>query len=249
MILAFRKNSKIWRSWPVAAALAGAICIPLALSHFVSGGSGRAYCGFLYFGLPLAMIGWNRLKPAALQWSLYLSLASGVVSVMAAPSHPLWPAKWAQAELAGSPRFEKFAAPIKIYRQFSERATVGEDLMRAIPESERGAVALICQDHPLLPLFRPYALNRELLFLPPHSSPADLNHLAANYIVTDAWAAQEFPELCNYLEKSGDYELAGQRDYTSTLSSGAETWKLFRRAGLTNNFTSPAIQEKPAITR
>jgi hypothetical protein len=239
MIVAFRRDSKMWRSWSAAAALAGLICIPLGLSHFVSGGSGRAYCGFLYFGLPLAMAGWNWMKPATLKWGLYLSLASGLISVVLAPSHPLWPVRWVQEELARSPRFDKFAAPIKIYRQFSERATVGEELMRIIPDGERRAVVLICPDRPLLPLFRPYALDRELLFLPPHSSPADLNQLATRYVVTDAWAAQEYPELCNYLEKSGHYELASQRDYTSTLSGGTETWKLYRRIGLTNDVNSP----------
>jgi hypothetical protein len=40
---------------------------------------------------------------------------------------------------------------------------------------------------------------------------------------------EQYPELCGYVEQSGDYELVLSHDYTSKLVRGPEPWKLFRR--------------------
>jgi len=88
------------------------------------------------------------------------------------------------------------------------------------------------EDRPLLALFRPYSLARDVLLLLPHANQRELNHLQVNYVITGGAAAESYPELCRYLEQSGDYELVARRDYISKLACGAETWRLFRRKTL-----------------
>lgn len=238
VFLALRRNPDAWRSWRLAALATGLVCILLALSHFVSGSSGRAYCGFLYFALPLVLLGWNLMRPRALKWCLYLSLSSSLVSVIFYPSHPLWPARWAQQELAATPRFQRLAERMNPYLKYSERAVTGEELMQAVPDDEPAVVVLLGEDRPLLPLFRPYSQKTRLLFLPPHATPRALNGLGARYIVVGGGADESYPELCTYLAQSGDYELVARRDYTSKLVRGPETWTLYRSVNLTNK---PAV--------
>jgi uncharacterized protein YozE (UPF0346 family) len=48
-------------------------------------------------------------------------------------------------------------------------------------------------------------------------------------VIVGGGAEEQYPELCSYLEQSGDYELVLSHDYTSKLARGPETWKLFRR--------------------
>ena len=239
--LAWRRNPSLWRTWRTLALMAGLVSILLALSQFVSGSSGRAYAGFLYFGLPLALAGWNRLRPATLMWCVYFSLGSSLLVVILYPSHPLWPARWVQQELSGSPRFHRVAELMKPYLEYSERADTGEELMQAIPAEEHQVVVLVGDDRPLLPLFRPYSLHRELLFLPPHCTPEELQQAGARYVVVGGGAAVEYPELCSYLAKSGDYKLVKHRDYTSKLVRGPEAWLLYR----VNDETNATASNRP----
>jgi hypothetical protein len=118
---------------------------------------------------------------------------------------------------------------MKLYTLVPERARAGEALVQAIPASEPAVVVLVGEDHPLLPLFRPYSLGRDILLFPPHAVQRDLNRWQVNYVIVGGGAAEQYPELCSYLEQSGDYELVLSHDYTSKLVRGAETWKLFRR--------------------
>jgi len=63
----------------------------------------------------------------------------------------------------------------------------------------------------------------------PHANQRELNCLQVNYVITGGDAEAFYPELCRYLEQSGDYELVGRHDYISKLAGSAETWKRFRR--------------------
>jgi hypothetical protein len=118
---------------------------------------------------------------------------------------------------------------MELYTLVPERARTGEALMQAIPVSEPAVMVLAGGDEPLLALFRPYSLRRDVLLLPPHAVQRDLNHWQVNYVIVGGGAEEPYPELCSYVEQSGDYELVINHDYTSKLAIGADTWKLFRR--------------------
>ena len=106
--------------------------------------------------------------------------------------------------------------------------------MQMIPKNENRVVVLAGDDQPLLPLFRPYSLHRKLLFLPPHAAPPDLNQLDIRYVVIGGGAEVEYPELCEYLKTTNDYELMMQQDYTYKLARGPDTWRLYQRRQITN---------------
>ena len=229
VVLAVRRNRQAlntWRGWAVVAGVAG---YGLALSQVVPGSIGRIFCVFLFFAIPLAMVGWNSLRPQVLRAALWLCVCSSLLSLVLNPERPLWPAGRVQQALAGSPRFNWLAKKMKLYTLVPERARAGEALVQAIPASEPAVAVLVGEDRPLLPLFRPYSLERDILLLPPHAVQRDLNRWQVNYVIVGGGAAEQYPELCSYLEQSGDYELVLSHDYTSKLVRGAETWKLFRR--------------------
>jgi hypothetical protein len=160
---------------------------------------------------------------------LYLCLASSVVSLVLNPERPLWPARQVHRALAEVPRFQRLAKVMEPYLLVPERARTGEALVQAIPSDEPAVVALVGEDRPLLALFRPYSLARDVLLLPPHANQRELNCLQVNYVITGGDAEAFYPELCRYLEQSDVYELVARHDYISKLACGAETWKLFRR--------------------
>jgi hypothetical protein len=229
VVLTVRRNRQAlnsWRGWAMAAGAAG---YGLALSQVVPGSVGRSFCVFLFFAVPLAMVGWNSLRPQVLRAGLWLCVCSSLLSLVLTPERPLWPACRAQQALAGSPRFSRLAKKMELYILVPERARTGEALVQAIPASEPAVAVLVGEDRPLLPLFRPYSLRRDVLLLPPHAVQRDLNRWLVNYVIMGGGAAGYYPELCNYLEQSGDYELVISHDYTCKLVRGAETWKLFRR--------------------
>ena len=229
LVLAVRRNRPALKSWRGWAVVAGAIGYGLALSHVVPSSVGRSFCAFLFFAIPLAMAGWNLMRPQVLQAGLYLCLASSLLSLVLNPERPLWPAGRVQRTLAESPRFSRLAKKMDLYNLVTERAHTGEALVRAIPASEPALVALVGVDRPLLPLFRPYALGRDVLLLPPHAAQRDLNRCQVNYVIVGGGADVDYPELGDYLEKSGDYELVLRHDYTCKLIRGSEPWELFRR--------------------
>jgi hypothetical protein len=134
-----------------------------------------------------------------------------------------------QQKLVGSSHFQQWAARMHPYVEFTERATTGEDLVQAIPKDELQVVVLAGDDRPLLPLFRPYSLHRKVLFLPPHAPPRDLNQLETRYVITGGGVEISYPELCAYLKNTDDYQLVMEREYTSKLARGPETWRLYRR--------------------
>jgi len=111
------------------------------------------------FAIPLAMVGWNSLRPQVLRAGLWLCVCSSLLSLVLNPERPLWPAGRVQQALAGSPRFNWLAKKMELYTLVPERARAGEALVQAIPASEPAVVVLVGEDHPLLPLFRPYSLG------------------------------------------------------------------------------------------
>lgn len=240
MVVALRRIPRMWLSWQMLALASGLVSIGLALSQFVPGAVGRTYCGFLGLALPLALAGWNLMRPQTLKWGMYLSLFSSLLVVILYPSHPLWPTRWVQQSLAASPYFHRLAAEIIPYMQYAERAVTGEKLMQAIPADETRVLALVGEDRPLLPLFRPYSVGRRILFLPKFATPTELEQLDVNYVVVGGGAGEFYPQLCAYLTHSGHYRLVSSVAYTSKLVRGAETWQLFQR----NEATSPG----PAMT-
>ena len=229
IFLALRRNPDAWCSWPLLALAAGFVAMELALSQFVSFNSGRVYAGFLYWGLPLALLGWNRMRPGTLKLAMYLSLGSSLIVILLYPSHPLWPARWIQQKLATSPRFHSAAEALATYLRYADRATTGEEIMQVIPAGESQVVLLVGEDRPLLPLMRPFYPNRLWRFLPAHAMPEELSLMGARYVVVGGGARVAYPELCDYLATSSDYEMVVQRDYTSKLERGPETWTLYCR--------------------
>jgi hypothetical protein len=229
VILAIRHDRQVlhsWRGWTLAAGLVG---YWLALSQILPSSVGRSFCVFLFLAIPLAMTGWNLMRPQVLRAGLYLCLASSVVSLVLNPERPLWPVRQVHQALAQMPRFKVLATVMEPYFLMPERARTGEALVQAIPSDEPAVVALVGDDRPLLPLFRPYSLDRDVLMLVSHANQRELNCLRVNYVIVGGGAEEHYSTLCRYLEQSGDYELVASRDYTSRLARGAETWKLFRR--------------------
>jgi hypothetical protein len=229
VILAIRRDRQVlysWRGWTFVVGLASCL---LAMFQFVPGSAGRIYCVFLFFAVPLAMTGWNLMRPRVLRACLFLCLASSLLSIVLNPERPLWPAIRVQQALAESPRFKKLAAIMEPYLLMPERAHTGEALVQAMPGDERAVIVLTGEDRPLLPLFRPYPLSRDVLLLAAHANQTALDRWQVNYVILGGGAEDSYPELCRYVEQSGDYELVASHDYTSKLSRGLETWKLFRR--------------------
>ena len=229
VVLAIRRDRQTlhsWRGWAFVTGFAGCW---LALSQFVPGAVGRIYCVFLFFAVPLAMTGWNLMRPQVLRVSLYLCLASSLLSLVLNPGRPLWPASRVRQALAQVPRFQQLAPIMDPYLLIPERARTGEALTQAIPDDEPAMVVLVGEDRPLLALFRPYSLGRDVLLLASHANQGELNRPQVNYVIAGGGAKEQYPELCRYLEQSGDYELVLSHDYTSKLARGEETWKLFRR--------------------
>jgi hypothetical protein len=229
VILAIRRDRLVlqsWRGWAMVAGFSGYL---LSLSQFVPGSVGRTYCVFTFFAVPLAMTGWNLMRPRVLRACLYLCLASSLVSLVLNPERPLWPANRVHQALAATPRFKRLAKIMEPYLLIPERARTGEALVQAIPNNEPAVVVLAGEDRPLLAFFRPYSLERDVLLLAPYASQRELNRWQVNYVIVGGSAEGLYPELCDYLEQSGDYELVLSHDYTSKLARGPETWKLFRR--------------------
>jgi hypothetical protein len=148
------------------------------------------------------------------------------------PSRPLWPAQWTYNKLLESPRTARFAAKLDSYFRIPERAHAGEALVQAIPASERQVLVLEGDDWPLLPLFRPYSLGRDVLLIPLHSTSKKLDELGVNYVIVGGGGAEYYPELCRYLDSEGSaFQAVMTRDYVSRVSRGGEPWTLYRRIG------------------
>ena len=58
-----------------------------------------------------------------------------------------------------------------------ERAHTGEALVQAIPADEPALVVLVGEDRPLLALFRPYSLGRDVLLLASHANATGIKPL------------------------------------------------------------------------
>jgi hypothetical protein len=229
IFLAFKHRAAPWRSWRVLALMAGLASLFMALSRVVAENSGRVFCGFLYFALPLSIAGWNLLAVKKLKAGFYLSLLTALTALILNPSLPLWPSNLAHQELSRSGRLSWLLSKLDPYFTFSARATTAREIVDAIPASEKQFAALVGNDRPLLPLFRPYSTGRKVCFLPPHASPRELNRLNVNYVVVGGGAEEYYPELCAYLGRTNDYHLVDSRAYTSKLARGAELWKLYQR--------------------
>ncbi|HEY4415090.1 MAG TPA: glycosyltransferase family 39 protein [Verrucomicrobiae bacterium] len=232
LVLAFKGRPQK-TSWPVVVATGALFATVLTLTHFVSGAAGRAYYGFVFLAIPLAMTGWNLFSPRALRYGLYFSLASSVLALIFDPSKPLWPVTTAERVIAKWPALAPVDRGLKSYLLVPERAHSGEDLLNAIPPNSQAIAALIGEDKPLLPLFRPYNLNRRIELPPPHITLQDLKALRVDYLIVGPMAEFFYPEIYNYLKTSREYEAALSHQYTCKLSCGAETWTLYRRVGST----------------
>ena len=229
IFLALKRRVVAWWAWPSLAFVAGLACLLMALTKIVPESGGRAFCGFLYFGLPMAMVGWNRLQPKWLKLGFSLSLATALTAVILTPSRPLWPASWAHDQLVKHEQFSRLTAALEPYFKYSERAHTAREIINAIPQSEPQFLALVGVDRPLLPLFRPYSSGRKVIFLPRDSRPEELQLLDVNYVLVGGGAHEVYPQLCQYLRTNSNYNLVASQDYTSRIVRGAETWQLYQR--------------------
>jgi hypothetical protein len=219
-VVAFRQRLVKLKSLPGWAALSGVGLLLAALSQFVPGGTARTYSGFLFLTLPLVILGWNLLGERSLRWGLWLSFLSALTAIVMEPSRPLWPAQWTYHKLLDSQRTARFAAKLDSYFRIPERAHAGEALVQ---EGD---------DWPLLPLFRPYSLGRDVLLIPLHSTSKKLDELGVNYVIVGGGGADYYPELCRYLDSEGGaFKAIMTRQYVSRVSRGAEPWTLYRRVG------------------
>jgi len=229
IFLALKHRAAAWRSWRTLTLMAGLVSLFIALTRVVSENSGRTFCGFLYFTVPLSMAGWNLLAAKKLKAVFYLSLLSALTALILNPARPFWPSKLAHEELSRSGRLNWLCSKLDPYFEYSERATTAREIIDAIPASEKQFAALVGNDRPLLPLFRPYSTGRKVCFLPPNASPRELNRLNVNYVVVGGGAEESYPVLCAYLRRTNDYQLVNSQAYTSKLARGAELWKLYYR--------------------
>jgi hypothetical protein len=227
-VAARRRLVSRW-SWRSLAFTAGLLGLMLAMGEIVSENSGRAFCGFLYFGLPLAMAGWNWLSPGRLKLGFYFSLLSALTALVLTPGRPLWPARFAHEHLIASEKFRKLNDVLEPYFKYSERAQTAREIIAAVPQSEREFAVLVGDDRPLLPMFRPYNTGRKVDFLPRDARPEDLKQLNVNYVIVGGGAEEFYPQLCAYLKQGGDFHVETNHDYTSKLTRGAETWILYHR--------------------
>jgi hypothetical protein len=232
VFLALKQNRALIKSWPGWVTVAGVGSLLLALSEYVPWSAGRIYCGFLFLFFPLAMTGWNLFRARTLRLMVYLCLLNSLVILIFDPARPFWPAGWVQQTLVASSRFEWLTNRLKLYLQFPERAHTGEAVMQAIPPGEVNVVVLMGKDRPLLPLFYPLPSKHRIITLLPHATADELNETAVNYVIVGGGAKESYPELCDYLDKSGVYTLVLSHDYTPMLVRGVETWKLYRRASV-----------------
>ena len=240
IFLAVKRRAVAWRSWRTLAFFAGLTCLYIAMSRVISENSGRAFCGFLYFALPLSMVGWNLLDSKIFKAGYYLSLLTALTALILSPSHPLWPSRWVHEQLASSEKLGWLDAELEPYFTYSERATTAREIIDAIPMSEKQFVVLVGGDRPLLPLFRPYSSGRKIIFMPPYARSSDLNKLDVNYVVIGGGASDFYPELCFYLQhQTNAYQLVISHDYTSKLARGPESWQLYQRIpNLNTNLSS-----------
>jgi hypothetical protein len=219
----------LWQSW---AAVAGMVGLFIAFSQVVPMTIGRAYCGFLFFGIPLAMVGWNLLKPRTLRIGVCLCMCSSLASLIVNRDRPLWPVHFVQRIVAESPRFKRLERALDLYLLESKSAETGDEIVAAVPRDEPGMVALLA--HPELSLFDPFPSKRKVLFLPQNATVRELKMLQVNYVIVDGRSRDQFPQLYRYVEQSGDYELVLSHDYahyarTEGAQLKVETWKLYRR--------------------
>jgi len=227
--LAVKRRLVTWNSWPVLASVSGLAALLMALSQMVSENSGRAFDGFLLFLLPLTLVGWNLLGARTLKIAFALSLLSALTALVLTPSRPLWPAAWFCQKWEASGQHPALLAKLEPYFRYADRASTAQEIVNAIPYSEKEFAALVGPDRPLLPLYRPYSAARKVDLLPPNTKPADLNRLPINYVVVGGGAQDEYAELYQYLHESKDFVLLLRHSYTSRLTRGPEDWELFIR--------------------
>jgi hypothetical protein len=231
-LLAFRRRLVKLNSLSGWAALSGSVLLVVAMSQYVPGGTARTYTGFLFLTLPVVIAGWNLFSDRWLRWGMWLSFLTAAPAIVLEPSRPLWPAQWAYHQLSNSPHYSHLAAKAESYFRVPERAHAGEDLVQAIPESEPQVLVLVGDDWPLLAMFRPYWLGRDVLLIPAHSLPKKLDELGVNYVIVGGGGPEFYPELCDYLAGgTGSFQMVMTRNYVSKLARGAEPWTLYRRVG------------------
>ena len=215
---------KSWRGWALAAGLFGFVA---SVSQFLPGAIGRSFCGFIFLAFPLALAGWARFSTRACQWAVAACLVGSLLILVSDPSRPLWPAEWVhrQLERTGHRNLAEKMAP---YLEIPTRTRVARELVELIPPEEPVLLGLIAEDRPILPLMWP-ARHYRVVLLNEQATLADLQATHSNYVLVSGGAREFYPELCQYLAASGQYEPVKAQDYVSKLLRGPETWTLYHR--------------------
>ena len=227
-VLALKHRADL-SAWPRRVSVAGLAGALVAMMFFLPTSIGRSSCGFLLLSLPLVIQGWLRARRGVITAFYYIALLSALATLMVNPGRPLWPVRHVRAWLTHAAWGAPLVKQLDTYLLISERARAGEGLLERIPRREPSVVGIVGEDRPLLPLFRPYNLHREVVLMPPRSTPDELLRLPSRYVVLGANADKQYSELSAYLQSGADYELVQALDYTSKISIGPETWRLYRK--------------------
>lgn len=249
IVAALRRNPKAAKSWPVWALAGSALALYIATSRVLPAAIGRSSAGFLYVAFPLALAGWATLSARLLRAATLLSLLGCMTGLMMTPERPLWPVGWARAtaERLGHPAI---ARNLLLYQQVAERRIAGSDLLNAVPSEETRLVALVADDHPLLTLFWP-PRHFQVELLDDDTTLEAFRRMNVSTVLTSGAANYCFPEICRYLEQSGDYEKVLSHDYISKLALGPETWSLYHRKATalkSPDQTTPPAHPQTAVT-
>jgi hypothetical protein len=247
IVIAWKRNPALAKSWPFWAAASGAIGFFIATAQVMPAAIGRSSGPFLYLLFPLALAGWALLPDQWLRHAVQLSLAGSLAAVMMAPEHPLWPVRWARS-VAERTGLAEVSSKLAFYERIGERRIVGTDLIKEVPHGETRVFALISEDRPLLGILWPqHSFAIELV--DDATTLADFKAQHPNTVITGGPTTQTFPELSRYLEQSGEFERLDSRQYTSKLLTGPETWSLYhRKSAISNTATASAPAQGPGIS-
>jgi hypothetical protein len=89
-------------------------------------------------------------------------------------------------------------------------------------------LALVSEDRPLLPLlWPPHHFRIELV--DDDTTLTAFKAMNPTTVLAGGATRSAFPEICRYLEESGEFECLGSHPYISKLADGPEIWSLYRR--------------------
>jgi len=201
--------------------------IPLVLTGPVT--PGRSFVGFLALAFPLAMQGVGSIpRKWCAVWGC-LALGSAVFVLVVNPHRPLLP-MGRMIRMAETHVSSGVYRRLQEYQTFWQRGRVGTALLPNIPEDVRKVGVIIDEGLPCSQLWKPYRLNRTLVFLPPDCTRADVLGAGVQYIIVRHDQLIPIAEQrlsADFLSRLDAVEIARQ-DCIARLSAGVQAWYLMR---------------------